>query len=121
MTTKKTIFYLEQRKGELSLYHFIVYNLGALYYIANELYNIRGKDSVKIKDTRLVDNPTSKPTYPITICIDNIPGPVTSVFDEAFDMINDKFHINFFYKISIKKIITHFFPISLVLYLIIKI
>jgi hypothetical protein len=91
MTTKKTIFYLERRQGEISLYHFIVLNLGALYYITNELYNIRGNDSVKINDTRLVDNPTSKPTYPITICIDNIPGPVTSVFDEAFDMIKDKF------------------------------
>jgi len=33
---KETIFYLEGRGG-MYLYHFIVYNLGGLYYIINNI------------------------------------------------------------------------------------
>jgi len=91
--SKKTIFYLKWRGGEMSLYHFIVLNLGGLYYITNGLYDITGSDSVELNDARIVDKPTNKPTYPITICIEKKPGPISSkVFDEAFDMIKDNFH-----------------------------
>ena len=56
---KKTIFYLQERGGKMSLWHFIVLNLGGLYYIDNNIYNVRHNDSKIINDSRRVENPTS--------------------------------------------------------------
>jgi len=69
---KQTIFYLEERGG-MYLYHFFVLNLGGLYYIINQNYNVRG--------------PTTSITYPIKIYMKD----VLPFQREAFEIIKDKF------------------------------
>jgi len=71
---KQTIFYLEERGG-MYLYHFFVLNLGGLYYIINQNYNVRG--------------PTTSITYPIKIYMKD----VLPFQREAFEIIKDKFEL----------------------------
>ena len=89
--SKQPVFYLEWRGGSISLYHFLVYNLGSLYYIENGKYDIRDNNFEKLVDDRLVEIPSSPLTYPLTICVNEYPGVVSKVFSSVFDIISDKF------------------------------
>jgi hypothetical protein len=89
--SKQPVFYLEWRGGSISLYHFIVLNLGSLYYIENGKYDVRDNDFEKLVDDRLVDLPSSPLTYPITICMNEYPGVISKLFSSVFDIISDKF------------------------------
>jgi hypothetical protein len=63
----ETIFYLEGRAQQY-LYHFIVYNLGGLYYILNNIYNVRGhpNTSCLLEDgSKIVSTPSNPITFPI--------------------------------------------------------
>jgi hypothetical protein len=88
---KKTIFLLEHRGGWWSLYHFLVYNLGGLYYIEHGDYHIRHNDSVKLNDTRVVSKPSTPLIYPLTICLQRGTGPMDAIINEAFHMIRDRY------------------------------
>lgn len=72
---KETIFFLEGRGG-MWFYHFFIYNLGGLYYILNEKYDVRGIPehlSVKFVDTsKIVDKPSSAVSFPIKIHMNDI-------------------------------------------------
>jgi hypothetical protein len=89
---KQTIFYLEERRG-MYLYHFFVYNLGGLYYIINQNYNVRGPNnssSVLLNDKKnIVKQPTTSITYPIKIYMKD----VLPFQREAFEIIKDKFEL----------------------------
>ena len=91
---KKPIFYLENRGGHMFLYHFLIYNLGGLYYICNGIYDMRSKKSSnKLNDYRVKDRPSVELTYPITICLDERGGPLSGVIKEGFDIIKDRFKL----------------------------
>ena len=47
---KETIFYLEGRGG-MWIYHFIIYNLGGLFYIVNELNTINNNCLIQYEDS----------------------------------------------------------------------
>ena len=87
---KTTIFYLEGRGGR-HFYHFFFYNLIGLYFITNELYNIRPKnDSVLLEDnSKVVEKPTTQIKYPIKIYMRDI----LPFQKQAFEMIKDKFEL----------------------------
>ena len=87
---KQTIFYLEGRGG-MYLYHFFVYNLGGLFYIMNNKYDIRVLDgSVLLDDkSKIVSKPTTEITFPIKIYMKD----VLPFQKEAFEVIRDKFEL----------------------------
>jgi capsular polysaccharide biosynthesis protein len=87
----ETIFYLEGRGGKY-LYHFILLNLGGLYYILNKNYNVRGEPntSVLLEDTyKVVSIPSNPITFPIKIYMKDI----IPFQREAFEIIKDKFEL----------------------------
>ena len=88
---KDILYYLEGRGGHLSLYHFIILNLGGLYYIDKEDYTRYANDGGKLNDTRVVYSTTTKLTYPIKIYIEKGNGPVSNTFNEAFELIKDTY------------------------------
>lgn len=76
------------------LYHFLILNLGGLYYICNGIYDVRTKmHSNKLNDYRVKDRPSVEVTYPITICLDERGGPLSGVIKEGFDIIKDRFKL----------------------------
>lgn len=86
---KETIFYLEGRGGQWP-YHFLIYNLGALYYIHNKIYNFKCPDSVLLNDkSKIVDSPTTDISFPIKIYMEN----VLPFQRQAFDIIKDKYEL----------------------------
>jgi hypothetical protein len=88
----KTIFYLENRGGNSALYHFIVLNLGGLFYITNNQYNVTGPHSNKLNDRRVVYKPSSPINYPITIYLEVTETSVLkNIIKETFNILNDKF------------------------------
>lgn len=85
----ETIFYLEGRGG-MYLYHFIVYNLGGLYFILNDMYDIRVPNTSKLLEdkTKIVNRPSNFPiVFPIKIYMTD----VLQFHREAFEIIKDKF------------------------------
>lgn len=87
---KETIYYLEERGG-IYIYHFIVLNLGGLFYIINNIFNKRGytNSSVLLDDnSKIVDSPSSY-TIPFKIHMKN----VLPFQREAFEIIKDKFEL----------------------------
>jgi capsular polysaccharide biosynthesis protein len=89
--SKQTIFYLEGRLG-MYLFHFFIYNLGALYYILQQNYNSRGKPntSVLLEDkSKIVEQPTTALEYPYKIYMKYI----IPFQREAFELIKDKFEL----------------------------
>jgi len=88
----KTIYYLEERAGKY-IYHFFILNLGGLYYIENNIFNLRNYDSLRLLDhkhnSKIVDKPSNTITYiyPIYIYMSN----VLQFQKEAFEIIKDKF------------------------------
>jgi len=88
----KTIFYLEGRGGK-HIYHFLIYNLGGLYYIDNKNYNLRGLSNTSlllndhIENKYLTTNRKYSITYPIYIYMKDI----EQFHRDAFDIIKDKF------------------------------
>ena len=87
----KTIFYLEYRGGSSSIYHFLVLNLGGLFYILNEMYDVTAPDNNKLNDNRLVKAPTNKISFPITIYMDIGNNSLSKVIKDAFNVIKDRF------------------------------
>ena len=87
---KKTIFYLEGRGG-MYPYHFFIYNLGGLYYIANNIYDHKANDGVLFNDnmSKIVAFPTTQIEFPIKIHMKD----VLPFQREAFDIIKDKFEL----------------------------
>jgi|688.fasta_scaffold344514_2 hypothetical protein len=88
---KETIFYLEGRGG-MYLYHFIVYNLGGLYYIINNIFDNRGSPntSVLLNDkSKIVNSPTTNMELPIKIHMKNI----LPFQRETFEIIKDQFEL----------------------------
>ena len=88
---KKTIFYLEGR-GERWLYHFIVLNLGGLYYILNNIFDNRGSpnSSALLDDkSKIVKVPSTNVTLPIKIHMKNI----LPFHRETFEIIKDQFEL----------------------------
>jgi len=87
---KETIFYLEGRGG-MYFYHFFIYNLGGLFYIINNIFNLRGQEnsSVLFDDkSKIVDKPSNY-TIPIKIHMKNI----LPFQRETFEIIKDKFEL----------------------------
>jgi len=89
----ETIFYLEGRAG-IFIFHFMVYNLGGLYYIMNEKYNVRGNPNTSvlledIKNKNIVNYPSNSIKYPIKIYMKDI----IPFQREAFEIIKDKFEL----------------------------
>jgi capsular polysaccharide biosynthesis protein len=87
----ETIFYLEGRGGQY-IYHFFMLNLGGLYYILNNQYNIRGgpNTSVLLEDTsKVVNSPSNPIIFPIKIYMKDI----LPFQREAFEIIKDKFEL----------------------------
>lgn len=88
----KTIFYLEGRGGK-HIYHFLIYNLGGLYYIDNKIYNLRGPNNTNVLlndyyvEKHLTTTSNNYITYPIFIYMKDI----EQFQKEAFDIIKDKF------------------------------
>ena len=88
---KETIFYLEGRGG-MWIYHFVIYNLGGLFYIINNIFNNRGSPntSVLLDDkSNIVEVPTSEIKFPIKIYMKD----VLPFQREAFEIIKDKFEL----------------------------
>jgi capsular polysaccharide biosynthesis protein len=87
---KETIFYLEGRGG-MYLYHFFVYNLGGLFYILNEKYNIRIPNTLALLQDKciIVNSPSTEIKFPIKIYMNNI----LPFQREAFEIIKDKFEL----------------------------
>tara|TARA_B110000261_G_C13056633_1_gene346426 strand:- start:1042 stop:1308 length:267 start_codon:yes stop_codon:yes gene_type:complete len=84
----RTIFHLEDRGGNNKIYHFMYLNLAGLYYIENGLYNVTdidGNPNTFPILNKIVNIPSNKITYPINIHINH----VTTVMQEAFDIIKD--------------------------------
>jgi capsular polysaccharide biosynthesis protein len=84
----KTIFYLENR-GNQYIYHFLVYVLGGLYLIENEIYNIRGPKNTSglLINNNIVKVPSNKVIIPYIIYI-----PDLSQWQiEAFELLAPKF------------------------------
>ena len=87
---KQTIFYLEGRGG-MYLFHFFIYNLGALYYILQKNYS-RGypNTSVLLEDkSKIVETPTTIVEYPYKIYMKDI----IPFQREAFELLKDKFEL----------------------------
>lgn len=89
---KKKIYYLIDRYGQY-LYHFVIFNIGALIYILNNMncHNMGDSKAGEFKDkTKLITNEEDKvleDIYPIPIYMD-----CKRKFQiEAFDIIKDKF------------------------------
>jgi hypothetical protein len=79
-------------RGGMYLYHFFIYNLGGLYYILNNQYNVRGEhnSSVLLDDkSKIVSNPTTPISFPIKIHMKCI----LPFQREAFEIIKDKFEL----------------------------
>lgn len=88
---KESIFYLEDRAGAY-LYHFFIYNLGGLYYILNEKYNVRGQSDscLLLEDTsKIVNFHSNQLTFPIKIHMKDI----LPFQQETFEIIKDKFEL----------------------------
>ena len=91
---KYTIFNLEGRGG-MYLYHFFVYNLGGLFYIINNKFDIRGPENTSVlfhDKSAMVDKPsnyTTTTTNPIKIHMKNI----LPFQRETFDIIKDDFEL----------------------------
>jgi hypothetical protein len=87
---KETIFYLEGR-GYSIIYHFVVLNLGGLYYILNNIFDIsHTNDSVLLDDkSKIVKFPTTEIKFPIKIHMQNI----LPFHREAFEIIKDQFEL----------------------------
>jgi len=88
---KETIFYLEGRGG-MYLYHFFILNLGGLFYIINNHFNVRdpANTSVLLEDkSKIVATPSFEIKFPIKIHIKN----VIPFQREAFEIIKDKFEL----------------------------
>jgi capsular polysaccharide biosynthesis protein len=87
---KQTIFYLEGRGG-MYLFHFFIFNLGALYYILQKNYS-RGypNTSVLLEDkSKIVETPTTIVEYPYKIYMKDI----IPFQREAFELLKDKFEL----------------------------
>ena len=88
---KQTIFYLEGRGG-IYLFHFFIFNVGALYYILQKNYNSRGEQntSVLLEDkSKIVEKPTTLLEYPYKIYMKDI----IPFQRETFELIKDKFEL----------------------------
>ena len=88
---KETIFYLEGRGG-MWIYHFIIYNLGGLFYIVNNIFNNRGSPntSVLLDDkSKIIEVPKSEIKFPIKIHMKD----VLPFQREAFEIIKDNFEL----------------------------
>ena len=83
--SKQQIFYLEDRKGNFFLYHFIILVLGGLYYISEGFYNISENNYTIIK------KPDINLEYPILVFMENPKGLLKDLIKEAFDIISDKY------------------------------
>jgi DNA-directed RNA polymerase subunit H (RpoH/RPB5) len=88
---KETIFYLEGRGG-IYLYHFYIYNLTSLYFILNNIYNVRGLPDTSVlleNKSKNVDKPSNELVFPIKIYMkDILPFQL-----ETFEIIKDKFEL----------------------------
>jgi len=74
------------------IYHFVVYNLGGLFYIINNIFNNRGSPntSVLLDDkSKIVEQPSTNYTIPIKIHMKD----VLPFQREAFEIIKDKFEL----------------------------
>lgn len=88
---KETVFYLEGRGG-MWIYHFFVLNLGGLYFILNENYNVRGLHNTSnlLESDKIVNEPSNKKIHlPIKIYMVNI----LPFQRETFEIIKDKFEL----------------------------
>jgi capsular polysaccharide biosynthesis protein len=65
--------------------------LGGLYFIENEIYNLRGEPNTSglLNDRRIVNAPSQKPTFPIKVNAKNL----QPYHREAFEIIKDKFEL----------------------------
>ena len=86
----ETIFYLEGRGG-MYPYHFFLLNLGGLYYISNNIYNIRVPNTSGLLEdiSKVVDSPSNPITFPIKIYMKDI----LPFHREAFEIIKEKFEL----------------------------
>jgi hypothetical protein len=86
----ETIFYLEGRGG-MYPYHFFLLNLGGLYYISNNIYNIGLPNTSELLDdtSKIVESPSNPVSFPIKIYMKNI----LPFQREAFEIIKDKFEL----------------------------
>ena len=86
---KETIFYLEGRCYTI-MYHFVVLNLGGLYYILNNIFNNTNNDGGLLDDkSKIVKFPTTTIKFPIKIHMTNI----LPFHREAFEIIKDQFEL----------------------------
>jgi hypothetical protein len=89
---KETIFYLEGRGGQY-LYHFFIYNLTSLYFILNNIYDVRGMPGTSVllneNTSKIVNKPSNELVFPIKIYMKDIkPFQI-----ETFEIIKDKFEL----------------------------
>lgn len=89
---KETIFFLEGRGGAF-LYHFYIFNLTSLYFIQNNIYNVRGPQGSSLllneNTNKIIDKPSNKLAFPIKIYMKSI----LPFHIETFEIIKDKFEL----------------------------
>ncbi len=83
-----TVYFLEERNGCLALYHFIVYNLGGLYYIKNKIYDImENYDFAKIQEL----DDTNKESVKLYLKLKD--GHLKQTILEAFTLLRGSYEL----------------------------